>query len=530
VLVDVQAAKALYDLSRPLDTGDGGVLAYANAVATYLAFAVDKAADYGSTVSSWNPTNENVGHLFAKQSIPMIWTFAEANLLKGGLSFDRIVSGIATYYDKFINKACASSEQLDARATIIGVNNPLISTDPPYYDNIGYSDISDFFYVWLRRSLDKVYPNIFSTMLVPKVQELVATPYRFNGDKQRATQFFEEGLGLAFIRIREAQNREYPLTVYYAFKQSESENDDDMSDSTAIASTGWETMLEGLLKAKFIITGTWPMRSERGARSAAQGTNALASSIVLVCRPRSAEAPLATRRELISALKSELPKALSDLQRGSIAPADLAQATIGPGMSVFSGYAKVMESDGSPMSVRTALGLINQTLDEVLAEQEGEFDADTRWALAWFEQHGMEEGPFGVAETLSKAKNTAINGLVEDGIVTAHGGKVKLISRNDMPEDWDPTNDKRLTIWEATQHLIRTLDKKGEQGAADLLRKLGGLGETARDLSYRLYSICERKKWAQEALAYNSLVIAWPEITKLAQAALGQQTTMFDKR
>jgi putative DNA methylase len=259
------------------------------------------------------------------------------------------------------------------------------------------------------------------------------------------------------------------------------------------------------------------MRTELGNRPVATGTNALASSIVLVCRPRLADAPLITRREFVSALKRELPKAVSDLQRGNIAPVDLAQASIGPGMAVFTRYSKVMESDGSAMSVRTALTLINQTLDEFLTEQVGELDADTRWALAWFEQFGMEEGPFGMAETLSKAKNTGVNSLVEAGIVSARSGRVKLIGRDEMPEDWDPVADKRLTVWEATQHLIHALDQHGEQGAADLVRKLGGLGETARDLSYRLYSICERKRWAKEALAFNSLVIAWPEMSKLAQ-------------
>lgn len=255
---------------------------------------------------------------------------------------------------------------------------------------------------------------------------------------------------------------------------------------------------------------------------AAMGTNALASYIILACRTRPEDSPLCSRREFIAELKKELPEALKHLQQGNIAPVDLAQASIGPGMAVFSRYSKVMESSGDPMTVRKALGLINQTLDEVLSEHEAEFDADTRWALAWFEQNGMGEGPFGDAETLSKAKNTAINGLVQDGIVKARSGKVQLVSREEMPKDWDPTKDKRLTIWEMTQHLIQTLDEKGESGAADLLKKLGGLGDTARDLAYHLFKICERKKWSQEALAYNGLVIAWPEITKLAQSAVSR--------
>lgn len=272
------------------------------------------------------------------------------------------------------------------------------------------------------------------------------------------------------------------------------------------------------------------MRTERGARTIGLGTNALASSIVLVCRPRPDNASLATRKEFITALRRELPDALRNLQRGNIAPVDLAQAAIGPGMAVFTRYAKVLESDGSPMTVRTALGLINQSLDEVLAEQEGEFDGDTRWALAWFEQFGMDDGPYGDAETLSKAKNTAVNGLVEAGVIIARSGKVRLIRRDELPTDWNPATDQRLTVWEVTQHLIRTLDQQGESGAAKLMQQLGGIAEVARDLTYRLYSTCERKRWAQEALAYNSLVIAWPEITKLAMAQRAESSRGLEQR
>jgi putative DNA methylase len=374
----------------------------------------------------------------------------------------------------------------------------------------------------LRRSLGSVYPQLFTTLLTPKAQELIASPFRHDGSKERAQAFFEAGLGQAFERMRVAHHADYPLTVYYAFKQAESEEDsgedEGNGDGLVVASTGWETMLEGLVKAGFCISGTWPMRTELGNRMVGMGTNALASSIVLVCRQRTAGAPLATRKEFITALRTELPEALRNLQRGNIAPVDLAQAAIGPGMAVFTRYAKVIESDGSPMRIRTALQLINQALDEVLTEQEGEFDADTRWALAWFEHYGMDDGPYGTAETLSKAKNTGVNVLVEAGIVVARGGKVRLVKRAELPADWDPTAAGRLTIWEATQHLIHALDQKGESGAAELLRKLGGTAETARDLAYRLYTLCERKKWADEALAYNGLVIAWPELVRLAHA------------
>jgi putative DNA methylase len=388
-------------------------------------------------------------------------------------------------------------------------------TDPPYYDNIGYADLSDFFYLWLRRALKQLHPDLFSTLLVPKAQELVATPYRFGGDKHAADEHFELGLGAAFERMRSSQAEGYPLTVIYAFKQSE-----ESEASPGLASTGWETMLDGLLRAGLSVHGTWPLRSELGNRMLASGTNALASSIALVCRPRSETAGLATRKDFLTALKAELPDALRHLQQGNIAPVDLAQAAIGPGMAVFSRYSKVVEADGSAMSVRTALGLINQVLDETLAEQEADFDGDTRWAVAWFDQFGMNPGAFGVAETLSKAKNTAINGLVAAGILESKGGKVRLLDRAELPDAWNPTADARLTVWELAQHLIRALESGGEYEAADLLRRIGGLGDTARELAYRLYVICERKKWAKEALAYNALVVAWPEISRLAAAAL----------
>jgi putative DNA methylase len=375
------------------------------------------------------------------------------------------------------------------------------------------ADLSDFFYVWLRRSLGAIYPALFSTLLTPKAQELIATPYRFDGNVDRARHFFEQGLSKAFTQMHEAGSSNHPLTIFYAFKQTEADSSHDGVDSSgAFASTGWETMLEGLLQARFVVTGTWPVRSERdqGLKS---GTNVLASSIVLVCRPRLTDAPLTTRRDFLNALKRELPKALRDLQRGNIAPVDLAQAAIGPGMAVFSRYSKVLESDGSPMRVRTALQLINQMLDEVLAEQEGEYDADTRWALAWFEQYGMEEGPYGVAETLSKAKNSAVSTLVEAGILRAQGGKVRLLRRNELSSDWNTAKTKRLTAWEVTQRLIRALQEHGDTGAATILGHVGAYGEVARDLAYRLYTMCERKKWADEALAYNSLVVEWSDIS-----------------
>ena len=343
------------------------------------------------------------------------------------------------------------------------------------------------------------------------------------GSWDAAAAFFEAGLRRAFENILNVQNQAFPLTIFYAFKQSE-------DDGAGRVSTGWETMLQGLLDAGVTITGTWPVRTEQGGGLREVGRAALASSIVLVCRKRSAAALLATRKDFISALKAELPDALRRLQHGNIAPVDLAQASIGPGMAIFSRYARVVEADGTPMTVRSALGLINQALDELLSEQESDFDADTRWALAWFDECGMEAGPFGKAETLSKAKNTAVNALVYAGFLEAKGNRVRLLDRSELPGTWDPATDTRLTIWEVTQHLIRALETGGEEKAAEMLRQVGGLGETARELTYRLYVICERKKWAKEALAYNSLVVAWPEIARLAAGAapswIGQETLL----
>jgi putative DNA methylase len=426
--------------------------------------------------------------------------------------------------------------QLDAVVAGHDKSGILVSTDPPYYDNIGYSDLSDCFYIWLRRTIGSFYPMVCSTVLVPKGPELIASPDRFGGNAIAAKNHFESGFRKVFTSVKAKLDDQFPMTVYYAFKQSDEEeggDDDDEEGSGAITlTTGWETMLEGLNSSGFQVTGTWPVRASQAWRMRAMGSNALASYIVLACRPRSTSAPLATRKEFIAFLRRELPAALRNLQKGNIAPVDLAQASIGPGMAVFSRYAKVMETDGSPMSVRTALGLINQALDEVLAEQEGEFDAETRFALAWFEQFGMEEGPFGDADVLARAKDTAVNGLVEAGVIKASRGKVQLLKRSELPDDWNPATDKRLTIWEVTQHLIRTVEKKGESAAAALLHQLGGMGEIARDLAYRLYIICERKKWADEALAYNGLVIAWSELSKLALSERTKpgatQTKMFD--
>ena len=413
-------------------------------------------------------------------------------------------------------------KEQEAFADDILSDNLLVSTDPPYYDNVGYADLSDFFYVWLRRSAKSVFPDLFATLATHKSEELVATPYR-HGSKDEAEVFFLNGMTRAMQLMEERAHCAIPVTIYYAFKQAEVGKD-------GITSTGWETFLGAVMRAGFSITGTWPVRTERGGRVISIGTNALASSIVLVCLPRAADVPAATRREFLDALRSELPEALRKMQQGNIAPVDLAQAAIGPGMAIFTRYARVLDAGGKAVSVREALALINETLDEVLAEQEGDFDADTRWALAWFEQSGFGEGEYGVAETLSTAKNTSVAGMVEAGILTSGGGNVRLLAPAELPQDWDPKVDSRRTVWETTHHLVRVHSQGGDAAAADIMANIGADAETARDLAYRLYRICDLRNRPQEALGYNALVRSWGEISGLATQARQAPTepNMFD--
>ncbi|MDI9396147.1 MAG: DUF1156 domain-containing protein [Euryarchaeota archaeon] len=489
--------------------GGKGVTAYADSISVYLACALDKLSDYNSIICSWISGGQTMRNTFGRQAIPMVWDYAEANILSESTgSFlscceqvKRVVTEIPGFYEGF-------SSQIDAQVQTLSMMK-IISTDPPYYDNIGYADLSDFFYVWMRRSLKPIFPELFATLAVPKAEELVATPYR-HGSKEKAEAFFLEGMTKAMNRLAEQAHPAFPVTIYYAFKQSETEKE-------GTSSTGWETFLEAVIQAGFALSGTLPIRTELGNRMVGKDTNALASSIVLVCRRRNEKAPTATRREFLNALKSELPIALKHLQRGNIAPVDLQQAAIGPGMAIYTRYSKVLDAEGKAVSVREALSLINQNLDEVLAEQEGDFDSDSRWAIAWFEQFGFAEGEYGVAETLSKAKNTSVSGMVEAGILTSKGGKVRLLKPEELPEDWDPESDKRLSVWEMVHHLVRVLENGGEKEAAEMVAKLGSKADTARELAYLLYTLCERKKRAHEALAYNALVQSWPEIMRLSR-------------
>lgn len=507
-----------------LDAGGTGALAYAEAVGVYLAFAIDRLADYGSSIATWKPSGEQVMQTYKRQALPMTWDFPESNFFAGkSICWDNAVKYSA---DNLLAASGGVSPipglalQHDAQTQEIAVPK-IVSTDPPYYDNIGYADLSDFFYVWLRRALKPIFPSLFATVSVPKAEELVATPYR-HGSKEKAEKFFLEGMTQAMRCLAKQAHPSAPVTIYYAFKQSESETD------TGTASTGWETFLDAVLKAGFALTGTWPMRTELSNRMIGSGTNALASSIVLVCRPRLASAMTISRRAFLRELNQVLPEALDEMTKGSgddrspVAPVDLSQAIIGPGMAVFSKYAAVLEADGTPMSVRTALLLINRFLAE------DDFDHDTQFCLHWFEQYGWKEGKFGDADTLARAKGTSVDGVKQAGVIFASGGVVRLLKWAEYPADWDPQTDQRLPVWEALHQLIRVFKSDGETGAGAVLASIQVKAEATRQLAYRLYTLCERAGWPEDARAYNEIITSWSAIESAAAAApQPQQTTLF---
>ena len=496
--------------------GDGGLgaAAYAEAVAIHLAFVLSKQADLGNSLCRWEPVAQCPRQLFGRQAIPMVWDYAEGNPLSNSSgAWSVLLNGFVRAYSSAFGTISrgytGQAHQADAVVSDLSMDK-VVSTDPPYYDNIGYADLSDFFYVWMRRSLQSSFPETFDTLTVPKQEELVASPNR-HGSKASAEEFFLQGMKSAIAKFGSQAHSAYPISIYYAFKQFED------STSPQLGGTGWDTFLSALMSAGFCVAGTWPIRTENKSRQVAMNSNALASSIVLICRPRPLDASTATRREFQDRLRREFPNDLLHLQRSNIAPVDLAQASIGPGMRIFTEYREVLNADGSAMTVREALALINATLDEVLAEQEGEFEHDSRWALTWFEQHGFDEGEYGDAEQLSKAKNTSPDGLVQAGVVESRRGKVRLYRPSELDPDWDPQTDRRPTVWEMTHHLIRLLESEGEPAAAELAASLGAQAETARDLAYRLYVISDRKKRAEDARQYNGLVQSWSEIMRLAQ-------------
>ena len=504
-------ASGMQDDGRGLDEGGCGATAYGQAVGVYLAFAVDKSANRNNTLCPWMPDVQCPGHLYSRQAIPMLWNYAEANIFGPSGSFEsmykNVIAGlISTDYSNILY---GEARQFDAQSNC-GLCSLVISSDPPYYDNIGYADLSDFFYIWMRRSLKNTYPQLFRTMLVPKEEELVATPYRFEGSKEKARDFFESGMVQACRQFYRYAREDVPVTIYYAYKQSDS----DEGNNTSQASTGWETMLSAIIKAGFAITGTWPMRTERSNRSNALETNALASSIVLVCRKRPEESASCSRRSFIAELKRELRTALKNLQNSNIAPVDMAQATIGPGMSVYSRYAKVLEADGSAMTVRSALQIINAELDAYLKEQDGDLDEDSRFCLDLYAQCAFNDIKFGVADVLARAKNTSVARLADRGLVFAQKGIVHLQDRQNLPA---PNADSEKTLWLLTQQLVFAMQEGGVSACAKIVARIYGSGpDRAKSLAYRLYTLAEQKVWTQEAYAYNTLVLAWPEIQSKA--------------
>ncbi len=509
ILCDAQVT-GLPDDNQPLAAGGIGPTAYSQAVSVYLGCMLSRMASYSNTICHWNIKGGSVGQIFARQAIPMSWDYIEVNPLEkmsgnwaGGVEWVSDVLGKLP-----LGMATGSALQLNASVQELSTGK-VVSTDPPYYDNIGYADLSDFFYVWLRRPLKSIYPELFATLTVPKGEELVATPFR-HGGRDQAEAFFLSGMTDAMRRLCEEAHPIFPVTIYYAFKQAETDTD------SRTSSTGWETFLDAVLRAGFQITGTWPIRTEKQGRSRANDSNALASSIILVCQKCATDKPTASRREFLRELNAVLPEALDEMTKGSgderspVAPVDLSQAIIGPGMAVFSKYAAVLEADGSPMSVRTALQLINRFLAE------DDFDGDTQFCLHWFEQHGWTESAFGEADVLARSKSTSVDTMKEAGVLQSGGGKVRLLKWAEYPTDWDPHTDKRTPIWEALHQLILALKQGGESASGALLAALGGKAEAVRQLAYRLYTLCERLGHAEDARAYNELITSWTGIESAA--------------
>lgn len=510
-----------------LAEGGAGAKAYGEAIGVYLAFLVDKLSDYHSSICSWNAARDNARNTFGRQAIPMVWDYAENNPFSSSSgSYMNMLNWVVKCIGEFPIRAIEGhAKQWDAQSDN-GLRGILVSTDPPYYDNIGYADLSDYFYVWLRRSLRNTYPELFGTMLVPKMEELIATPYRDNRGAEGARDFFEEGMYHAFQRVEIETTNEVPVTIYYAFKQSETETQNEVEST---ASTGWETMLAAIIRAGFTITGTWPMRTEKEGRVIGNGTNALASSIVLVCRKRTADAPATTRRDFVTTLKRELKPALDKLQTSNIAPVDMAQSAIGPGIGVFSRYSKVLEADGTEMTVRSALQIINQELDAYFSDQDGELDRESRLVVDLYTQFAYNDIKFGDADVLARAKNTSIEGIASKGALNAAKGIVSVATRDEMNTNLSP--DQNFT-WMLTQRLTKDMEDGGVEAVAKMLvGVMGSNADGAKNLAYRLFTIADKKGWQKEAFAYNSLVVAWPEIlTRTAQLQAEQpvQASFFD--
>ena len=505
--------------------GDGA-RAYSEAIETYLAFTIDRLLDRNSSLCSWDSSRDGLRNTFSLQGVPMVWTYAEGNPFSNSSgSYSNMLEWVVKSIAELPARTTGFAKTFDSQSDC-GLRNVMVSCDPPYYDNVEYADLSDFFYIWMRQVLKQTYPSLFRTMLVPKAEELVATPYRFDGNMQKARDFFEDGMLHTCQQIYQYSREDIPVTIYYAYKQSDTNIEE---AETKTASTGWETMLSSIIKSGFTITGTWPIRTEMTNRTGAYAANALASSIVLVCRKRPEDAPMVTRRSFIAELKRELRPALQKLQRSNIAPVDLAQSAIGPGMGVYSKYSKVLESDGTPMTMRSALQIINQELDVYFNEQDGELDQNSRFCVDLYMQNAFNDIKFGDADTLARAKNTSVAALAAKGVLYAQKGSVHLLTREELPEKVD---EREETIWLLCQQLTQAMATGGVAACAQIVVNMfGSNAERAKDLAYRLYTVAERKGWAQEAYAYNALVIAWPEIQSRAaelQAYKPEQITLFE--
>lgn len=517
-VADAKAA-GMADDGRPLCEGGDGATAYGDAVAVYLAFAVDKCSNLGSSITSWMSDRGAFRETFARQAIPMAWDYAEANIFsESGGNFitplDKISESIAFFP---IGCSQAYCNQVAAQSQVLS-QNKVVSTDPPYYDNIGYADLSDFFYVWLRRNLREIYPELFSTIATPKEEELIASPYR-HGGKEEAERFFLEGMTAAMRNLAAQAHPAFPVTIYYAFKSSE-------TNEAGTSNAGWETFLEAVLRAGFAIAGTWPMRTEGAGRLIANGTNALASSIVLVCRRRPEGAPEIERRDFLAELHETMPGALADMVGAEglsspIAPVDLAQAAIGPGMEIFSKYQQVLKADGSPMSVHEAMLEINKEIDDFLKLPP--FDPITKFCLEWFDGYGVAQGPYGEAQTLAQAKGTTVERVAASGVVNSGQGKVRLIPWEEYPEAYAPGADNIVSTWELTHHLVRALDREGETAAGAMLAQVPAEAENIRSLCYYLYTFCERKNLAEAATAYNALMTSWHAVMLASAEAASRQ-------
>ena len=546
-------AAGMADDEVGIERGGSGARAYAEAIVTYLALTLSRMANRTTTMTIHNRANGSVEQSFVQPAYAFYGDFPEANPFSGSTgSWAGALGYVAGAVEALpapngardgashaprpnrISSARAPDGSHSPRVgrgdvrcgsmlTALDGASGVVSTDPPYYDMFDYASLSNLFLVWLRATLGDIWPDALGPLLAPTDQQIVSNPTRFHGDRAAAHRHFETLLRQAFEHIKQVHDHRYPLTIYYGYQQVERSKRGD----AGAPGTAWEALLESLIGAGLRITATWPLRTER-PEGVKKGTKALASSVLLVCRPTAGDGSVqsvATVGELRRALRSELPGAVRLLQQGNIAPLDLVQAAIGPGMGVYTRYQRVLAADGSHLGVREALAMINEVLDETLTGTGADLDADTRWALTWFDEHGFTEGPFGQAEQLSKARNTLTAGLVDAGIVATAGDRVRLLSRDELDADWDPGADRRPTVWEAMQHLLRCLLDDGEPAAAALLSRLDAdTADAARDVAYRLFRVCTRRNRTAEAAACNGLVTSWPELTRLATAATAAAT------